>query len=336
MTARLDGFGTTSGGEHVGIATLTGGGLTARVMTWGAALQDLRLAGHEPPLVCGFAEFAHYEKHSPYFGATPGRFANRIGNAQFTLDGTLHRLDANSAGGHTLHGGSHGIGKRIWQVADLGTSHIDLTLDDPDGTMGFPGNCRHTASYRLGGEGEVTITLTTRTDAPTIAGLTHHSYFILDDTGHVLDHEVQVDADRYLAVDDDLIPVQTVPVEGTPFDFRKLTRLGARIEDGFFYDHNLCLSETRRSLRDVACVRSPHSGVSLAVATTEPGLQLYGGHKVDTPVPGLTGQRYGAHAGLCLECQVWPDAPNRSDFPCARLDPDDELRQVTRYTFTLD
>ena len=333
MSEHVEPFGMTHDGDAVERATITGGGLTAHILTYGAVLQDLRLEGHDAPLVLGFEELAHYLDHSPYFGATPGRYANRIGGARFRLDGTEHELDANFLERHTLHGGARGIGKRVWTIADAGTSHVDLTLDDPDGAMGFPGNCRHTCCYRVGGDGALTVTLTSRTDAPTMAGLTHHSYFVLDDTGSVLDHALQIEADAYLATDDELIPTERTGVEGTPFDFRQPTAIGARIEDGFFYDHNWCLSHEATNLRRVATLTSHASGVTMTVETTEPGVQFYAGHKLKVPVPGLGGRSYGPHAGAALECQRWPDAPNRPDFPRARLDPDEELRQVTRYSF---
>ena len=170
-------FGHTKEYDSIYRVCLTGGGLTANIITWGAVLQDLRLEGHAPPLVLGFENFDSYPAHSPNFGATVGRVANRIGNAQFELEDKKYKLNPNVNNKHTLHGGEQGTGTRNWQITDLGTSHLDLTLSDPDGMMGFPGNCQHTCSYVLKDNGILHITYTTKTDAPTIAGLTPSQLF---------------------------------------------------------------------------------------------------------------------------------------------------------------
>ncbi len=330
-------FGKTDDGQDVHRVTLTGGGLTANIMTWGAALQDLRLEGHEPALVLGFDTFDAYPAHSPYFGAIPGRFSNRIGGATFEIDGNRYHTDKNFLEKHTLHGGVKGTGRRNWQIADLGTSHVTLTLTDPDGTMGFPGTCMMTCDYTLKADGVLHLALTTRSDAPTVAGLTHHSYFNLDGTADCRDHALQIFADHYLPVDEELIPTGVVAdVTGTPFDFRTSKFIGSDIEDSLIYDHNFCTSRDRHGLREVAIASSQHSGVTMSVATSEPGLQFYAGHKVNTPVAGLMGKPYGAYAGFCMETQNWPDAPNHSNFPNAILRPDEELRQVTEYRFDMN
>lgn len=328
-------FGQMEDGQSVYRVHLRGGGLQASILTYGACLQDLRLDGHDAPLVLGYDNLEAYLAHSPYFGATVGRFANRIGNAQFELNGKRYATDANGNGQHTLHGGAEGYGKRVWQIADLGTSHVYLTLTDPDGSMGFPANCEVTCSYTLKDDGCLHIAYSVRSDAPTPAGLAHHSYFILDDSGDCRDHDLQILADTYLPVDDGLIPTGAIsPVEGTPFDFRTAKAIGSDLGEDMIYDHNFCLSDHRRGLQNVAVVHSARSGVTLTLATTEPGLQFYAGHKVSTPVPGLSGQPYGAYAGLCLETQNWPDAPNNPKFPSAIVNPDEELRQVSEYRFS--
>lgn len=328
-------FGTAAGGESVYRLRLTGGGLTANIMTWGATLQDLRLEGHDAPLVLGFDRFDHYPAYSPFFGATPGRFANRIANGQFTIDGVKHQTNRNFLDKHTLHGGAEGIGKRNWQIADLGTSHVILTITDPDGAMGFPGTCQHICTYTLKHDGTLQIVFTTRTDATTIASLAHHSYFSLDDGGDCRDTVLQIDANHYLPVNEELIPTGEIrPVDGSPFDFRNPKRIGTGLTGDLIYDHNFCLADARRGLRQVASAQSSRSGIELTVATTEPGLQFYAGHKVDTPVSGLTGQPYSSYAGFCLETQIWPDAPNHETFPNAVLRPGEESRQVTEYRFT--
>ncbi|MCJ8307631.1 MAG: galactose mutarotase [Rhizobiaceae bacterium] len=331
-------FGQTEDGQSVYRVTLTGGGLTANILTWGAILQDLRLEGHQPPLVLGFDNFADYPAHSPYFGATVGRFANRIGGGSFEIDGQKFLTDTNN-GENTLHGGSAGIGKRHWKIADLGSSHVYLTLDDPDGTMGFPGNCAMTCDFTLKDDGCLHIAYSVRSDAPTPAGLAHHSYFNLSGEADCRDHEVQIFAKHYLPVNDALIPNgDVVAVAGTPFDFQTAKPIGRDLggdaSGDLIYDHNFCLSNGRRGLQDVAIAKSAVSGVQMTVATTEPGLQFYAGHKVATPVPGLQGEAYGAYAGFCMETQNWPDAPNHDNFPNAIVRPGEDLRQVTEYRFT--
>ena len=334
----LEIFGKVEGGSDEGQSVyrvqLSGGGLTANILTWGAVLQDLRLANHEPPLVLGFQDFASYRDHSPYCGETVGRFANRIGDAAFEIDGAKYQTDPNFLNKHTLHGGSICTGKRNWQIADLGTSHVYLTLNDPDGFMGFPGECRLTCNITLKENGVLHIAYSARTSKPTPVGLAHHSYFTLDGLGDCRNHLLEIDADHYLPVTDEMIPTGEIkPVDGTAFDFRSAKPIEQDLGHAKIYDHNFCLSDGRRGLRDVCRVYSPQSGVSLTVATTEPGLQFYDGNKLDTSVPGLTGNPYGAYAGMCLETQNWPDAPNQPGFPNSILRPEEELRQVTEYRF---
>jgi aldose 1-epimerase len=313
---------------------LTGGGMTASVITRGAAIRDLRLEGHDAPLVLGFDDLDHYWTHSPYLGATAGRFANRIAGGMFTLYGTEFRLDRND-GDNCLHGGSNGFSERIWQVEDAGESHIVLRLESPDGEMGFPGDLTARCRYGLGGDGEFRVTLTATTDAPTVCSLAHHGYFNLQDggSGPVTDHEVRIRAERYLPVDGSLIPTgDPAPVEGTKFDFRQMHRIDA-LDPGADYDHNFCLDDADSGMREVAEIRAPRSGVSMTIATTEPGLQFFTAPSMDIPVPGLGGRRYGHHAGMCLETQIWPDAPNHPGYPGAVLRPGDVRKQETVYRF---
>ncbi len=334
MTSEV--FGTTAHGEEVRRVTIRGGGLTARIMTWGATVQDLRLDGHQPALVLGFETFDHYPAHSPYFGATPGRYANRIAFGRFTLDGETYQVDQNQQGVHHLHGGSQGIGKRVWQIADLGADFVRLEITDPDGHMGYPGTCQIACTYRLSGDGVLSVVHEAETDRPTLCNMAHHSYFTLDGGVDILDHELMIDAPRYLPVDSDQIPTgQIAPVEGTPFDFTQTRPIRFADRDGqFAYDHNYCLSDARVDMRPVASVRSPRSDVTMAVHTTESGLQFYCGFKITAPVTGLDGVSYGACSGLCLESQIWPDSPNHDGFPSAVLRPGERLSQATDYIFS--
>jgi aldose 1-epimerase len=332
-------FGDTPQGEPVQRYRISGGGLSANIISWAAAVQDLRLAGHDAPLVLGFEHFADYPAFSPYFGAIAGRYANRIGGGRFTIDGRHCQTDPNFLGKHTLHGGSKGYGKRVWDVALHGEDFVTLTLHSPDGDMGFPGALDATCTYRLKVPGTLSIELTATTDAPTLCNLAHHSYFNLDDGGSsdILDHRMMINALAYLPVDGELIPTGVVqPVEGTPFDFRQARQI--RFDENgqqIVYDHNFCLAAERGPLKQAVWVQGGRSGVEMEVWSTEPGVQFYAGAKVAREQAGLGGRRYGAHAGFCLEAQIWPDSPNRPYFPQALLLPGETCRQTTEYRFKL-
>ncbi|MBM2574965.1 galactose mutarotase [Jannaschia sp. Os4] len=299
----------------------------------GAILRDLRLAGHEAPLVLGLADDAHYPEHSNYMGATAGRVANRIGGARFVLDGAEHRTDPNFRDRHTLHGGSRGMGKRVWDVVETVPDAVTFGIDLADGEMGFPGALRATARFAVEGS-TLRIDYEATCDAPTVCNLAHHSYWNLDGTEDLRHHVLTVDADRYLPVDDDLIPTRVAPVAGTRFDFRDGRRFGGRDDDLPLLDHNLCLSDGQGPLRDVAMLHSERSGIAMTIATTEPGLQVYDGAKLATPVPGLDGRTYRARAGAALEPQGWPDAPNNPGFPSVALRPGGTYRQTTTFAFS--
>jgi aldose 1-epimerase len=330
-------FGETPEGETVHRFAISGGGLRADIMTWGAVLQDLRLAGHEPPLVLGFERFDDYPAHSPYFGAAAGRYANRIRDGKFTIAGNRFQTDTNFLGRHTLHGGAHGFGTRVWDVALHGRDYVTFSLHSADGDMGFPGAIDVTCTYRLKIPGTLSVEFTATTDEPTLCNLAHHSYFNLDDggSGDILDHRMMLNAGAYLPVDDELIPTGVVqPVDGTPFDFRLARPI--RTEDGQLpYDHNFCLAAARGPLHQAAWVQGAASGVEMEVWTTEPGVQFYAGQNVAREALGHGGRRYQAHAGFCLEPQVWPDSPNRPYFPQAVLWPGEIYRQTTEYRFKL-
>lgn len=329
-------FGHTDAGEPVYRVTIRGGGLTANVITWGSVIQDLRLEGHQPPLVLGFEDFDSYPKYSSNFGATPGRCANRIAGGKFTLDGKAYQLDLNEKGVNHLHGGASNIGKQNWVIADLKEDSVRLEIVDPDGRCGYAGNCSISATYAVHGDGVLTVVYEATTDQPTLANLCQHSYFNLDGKADILDHDMLIAADYYLPTDANLIPTGELrPVGGTPFDFRQMRPI-RMLEDGkqVGYDHNFCLSTERGAKRAVALAKSSSSGVSMEVRTTEPGVQFYAAVKLATPVPGLEGRTYGAFSGFCMETQVWPDAINHESFPSPVLRPGEVLRQETDYVFT--
>ena len=328
-------FGKTAKGEIVHRVRIAGGGLTAHVMTWGAVIQDLRLDGHQPPLVLGFERFEDYPQYSSYFGATPGRCANRITDGRFTVDGKSYQLELNEKGVTHLHGGSDGMGKRNWDIVDLSEDKVVLQIVDPDGRAGYSGNCTVTATYHLHGDGILTVLYESTADQPTPCNICQHSYFNLDHRETALGHDIMIAADRITAVDERQCPTgELTAVAGTPFDLREMGPMD-RQENGerVLFDHNFCLSDARVAKRSVALARSVYSGVSLEVRTTEPGVQFYSGFKLDVPVPGHDGRRYGPFAGFCLETQIWPDAVNHPNFPEAVLRPGETLRQETDYCF---
>ena len=273
--------------------------------------RDGRLAN----VVLGFDTPEAYAANPRYLGAIIGRYANRIANAQFTLDGRTYRLAANNGGNH-LHGGVTGFDKRVWRPAlsvakgaACGATSLELSYLSPDGEEGYPGNLDVRVTYTLTNRNELVVDYFATTDKPTPVNLTQHSYFNLAGVGDVSDHQLQIEADAITPVDEQLIPTGVLePVAGTPFDFRSPMTLGAR--RGGNYDHNFVLQGGIR-------VVEPKSGRTLHVHTTEPGLQLYTGYKL----------------GLCLETQHFPDSPNQPSFPTTILRPGAEYRSRTVFTF---
>lgn len=312
-------FGVTPEGEKVERHVLDNGRLRVAVLTYGATVQRLEVADGAN-VVLGLDTMEDYLHRSRYFGAVVGRYGNRVARGRFTLDGTEYRLPAND-GEHSLHGGVRGFDKRVWRVESAGPADLLLSLVSPDGEEGYPGELTAYVRYLLDGDA-LRLEYRATTDAPTVVNLTNHSYFNLAGAGDVRGHVVMIEADRYLPVDEGKIPTgELAPVAGTPFDFTVPTRVDARL--GGRYDH--CYAFTRGR----ATVTDPGSGRSMEVTTTEPGVQFYTGHMLDgvaTP--------YGPFAGLCLETQRFPDAPNRPGFPSAVLRPGQEHVSATAYRFS--
>ncbi len=321
-------FGTLEDGTPIELIAIESDALRAEILTYGAIVRDLRHEACAHPLVLGLNSARDYQHHSPYFGAIAGRYANRIRGGRFVLGEREYRLTRNQDGRHTLHGGKPGFGQRVWSVHARERNAVTLALTSADGEQGFPGRMAVRCTYRLEGEC-LALELTASTDAPTVVSLAGHSYFNLDGSERIDGHRLAIAAQRRTPTDAELIPTgEIVGVEGTRFDLR-----AARTIAGEAFDANFCVAERRhREPRPLA--RLGGAALEMEVASTEPGLQLYTGDKIDCPVAGLEGRRYGARAGLCLEPQDWPDAPNHPEFPPAVLMPGETYRQVTEYRFS--
>ncbi len=323
-------FGITPGGTEVEKLTIGDGSLTAGILTLGAILQDVRLAGVPYGLTLGSPGLAAYLGPMAYFGAVVGPVANRIAGASAVLDGQRHHFNANE-GATCLHSGWSGTQALIWEPTDLTATSATLRLSLPDGLGGFPGRRIIFATYSIERDSTLQLSLTATTDRPTWINLANHSYWNLDGTEGTDGHSLRIDAESYLDVDGAKIPTTAVSVAGTRFDFRSPRPVVTDARGG--YDHNFCLSDSVRDLRDVAVLRGG-SGLQMTLATTETGLQVYDGEGLDTaPYAGHQGFAYGPLSGIALEPQGWPDAPNRPDFPDIRLDPGDTYKQVTGWRF---
>lgn len=328
-------FGETDGHSILEVAIGSAAGATAKIITWGAVLHDLQVPSPTGPrrVVLGFDRLEDYVAHSPYFGANVGRYANRIAGARFALDGREYLLERNE-GRNTLHGGFASYGKRPWKLGAHDASSVTLTLHSPDGDGGFPGNLDVTLTYRFVEPATLRLEMSAVSDAATIVNLAHHSYFNLDGSADIRDHELTLHADFYTPVDAELIPTGEIrAVAGTPYDFRAPRRIRHGSQT---YDTNFVLSRMRDPATEqahAATLRASTGDLAMEVHTTEPGVQFYDGAGIDCPVPGLGGVTYGAHAGLCLEAQVFPDSPNHRHFPRCILRADDVYQQVTDYRF---
>jgi aldose 1-epimerase len=339
----LRSFGRFDGEDVHEITLKSEAGATASVITWGAVVRDLVVPSSRGPqrVVLGFEEFEHYPQHSPHFGAIAGRFANRIGHGTFTLDGVRHQVTLNQndppgPGGvprHHLHGGARGFGKRNWSLVAHGQRFVTLALVSPDGDEGYPGALNVMCTYTLAEPATLRVELAATTSKPTIINLCHHSYFNLDGSADIGDHLLQLDADFRTPTDADLIPTgEITAVAGTAHDFREAKPMrqlagGERVR----FDANWV--RRHRGFGRCARVESPVNGLTLETWTTEPAVQFYDGAKMNPPVAGLGGVRYGGFAGFCLEPQRFPDSPNRPHFTDATLRPGEVYSQITEYRF---
>jgi aldose 1-epimerase len=339
-------FGKTADGTPVEIYTLRNAkGCEARIMTYGGIVVSLNVPdknGNFGDVVLGYDKLDDYVKNNPFFGALVGRYGNRIAKGKFTLDGHEYTLALNNAP-NNLHGGPVGFDKRVWKAATLLTADgpaLQLNYLSKDGEEGFPGNLKVTATYTLTADNGLLLNYTATTDKATLCNLTQHSYFNLAGKGDVLNDLVYINADKFTPVDKTLIPTgELKPVEGTPFDFRKPTAVGARINAddeqikfGSGYDHNWVINKPLGKLGLVARVTDPTTGRVMEVLSTEPGVQFYTGNYLDN-ITGKGGWVYQKRNGLCFEPQHYPDSPNHPQFPSAELKPGQTYQNTILYRF---
>jgi aldose 1-epimerase len=363
LTISKSSFGSV-GGTAVDKYTLSNAhGMSVSILTYGGIIQSLTVPdrrGRSANVTLGFSDIAGYTsdayvKSNPYFGAIIGRYGNRIGGAQFSLDGTTYTLDKNN-GPNTLHGGFKGFNQFVWDAQEVpGTDTVGLKLSrtsaagegcaDLTTCTGFPGNLQVSVLFTLNNANQLRFDYTATTDAPTVVNLTNHSYWNLagEGTGTIYDHLLKLNASSYTPVDSTLIPTGAIdPVAGTPFDFTTFHAIGERIRNndeqlvfGRGYDHNFVLNQPSGSgLNLAAKLFDPSSGRKLTILTTEPGIQFYSGNFLDGTLYGTSGHQYRQGDGLALETQHFPDSPNKPAFPSTRLDVGQTYRSSTVYAFS--
>jgi aldose 1-epimerase len=341
-------WGKTADGKTVELWTLrNANGMEAKVTTYGAILVSLTAPdrdGKMADVVTGKKDLAGYLAGHPGFGATIGRYANRIGNSQFTLDDKVIKVTPTGGGKHSLHGGKSGFDDQVWgaQLRPGNSPGVEFHYTSADGEEGYTGKLVCSVTYRLTDDNALELHYQATTDKPTVINLTNHAYFNLGghDSGTVLDHVLTIHSSQYTATDADLIPTgEIADLAGTPLDFSKATVVGKRINDdhpaikmGHGYDHNFILNEGK-GLKPCALLTDPKSGRSMEVTTTEPAVQLYTGNHLKD-VAGKDGAIYQRRDALCLETQHYPDSPNHPKFPSTVLRPGKTFTSVTRYKFS--
>jgi aldose 1-epimerase len=336
-------------GRPVTLYTLTNShGVEVRAMNYGGIILSMRVPdrkGQLADIVLGHDTLEGYIPNPPYFGAIIGRYANRIANGTFTLDGKTYTLPKND-GPNTLHGGTTRTFDRVvWDAEPLeGKTGVAFSYLSKDGEEGFPGNLKIKVTYVLTESNELMVDYEATTDKDTPINVTQHSYFDLagEGTGDILNHEIMINAERFTPVDKNLIPTGELrPVKDTPLDFTKPMKIGARIDDnydqlvlGHGYDHNFVINRKSEGLTLAARVYEPTSGRVLEVSTTQPAIQFYTGNFLDGTIRGKQGHVYKRRYGFCLETQHFPDAPNHRNFPSTILKPGETFRQKTVFKFS--
>ena len=346
-------FGTLASGEEVEIVTLSAGdGLEASIITYGATLQALKVPdrnGHVADILLGHDDLAGYVDSRSFFGATIGRYANRIAGGRFELDGEVFEVEPND-GANALHGGKDGFDRHLWTIDAIGDGEepfVILSRHSADGEGGFPGALDVHVTYQLRAHALEIDLRAVNGERPTIVNLTNHAYFNLGgmvEPASILAHELRIPAETYLPIDSGSIPFgMPEPVAGTPFDFREARAIGARIREahpqilaGRGYDHNYCLNAQERvgGRHLAARVEDKASGRAMELWTDQPGLQFYSGNFLNGTISGKNGRSYRMGDAFCLEPQLYPDTPNRPDFPSARLDAGATYRHRSAFQFS--
>jgi len=343
-------FGTTADGKTADLYTLKNkNGMQVSITTFGATVVSIMVpdkAGKMADVALGYDDLAGYELNKNYLGVLVGRYGNRIAHGKFSIDGTEFTLAKNN-GDNSLHGGIKGFNKAMWEAKDVskgGAAAVEMKYVSKDGEEGYPGNLSVTVVYTLTNKNELKIDYSATTDKKTVVNLTNHTYFNLagQGNGDILKHELMINADTFTPVDSGLIPTgELKKVEGTPFDFRKATAIGARIDAndeqiklGGGYDHNFVLNrKAATGLSLAARASDPTSGRAMEVWTTEPGVQFYTGNFLDGSFKGKGGIAYQKRTAFCLETQHFPDSPNHPRFPTTLVQPGEKYHTTTVYKF---
>lgn len=347
-------FKDTVNGQSTGLYVLHNNkGMKAAITNYGGRLVSLLVPdknGKLTDVVVGFKSVDDYVNTSePYFGATIGRYGNRIAKGKFTLDGKQYTLFTNN-GPNTLHGGKIGYQAVVWNAKQLNDSTLELTYLSKDGEEGFPGNLDVKVIYRLTSDNELKLDYEAKTDKKTVVNLTNHAFFNLngEGSGTINNHILQINGKEYTPVDSTLIPTgKTEPVAGTPFDFTNPKTIGANVDadnvqlkNGKGYDHNFVLNgqgthpDSHRDLRHAATVTGDQSGIVMDVYTEEPGLQFYGGNFMQSKNTFKNGTKDDFRTAFCLETQHFPDSPNQPGFPSTVLNPADVYKTSSTYKFS--
>ena len=343
-------FGTTADGKTADLYTLKNkNGMQVSITNFGATVVSIMApdkTGKMADVALGYDDLAGYELNKNYLGVLVGRYGNRIAHGKFSIDGTEYTLAKNN-GDNSLHGGIKGFNKAMWEAKDVskgGEAAVEMKYVSKDGEEGYPGNLSVTVVYTLTNKNELKIDYSATTDKKTVVNLTNHTYFNLagQGNGDILKHELMINADTFTPVDSGLIPTgELKKVEGTPFDFRKATAIGARVDAndeqirlGGGYDHNFVLNRQKATgLSLAARVSDPASGRTMEVWTTEPGVQFYTGNFLDGSFKGKGGSVYQKRTALCLETQHFPDSPNHPSFPTTLVKPGEKYHTTTVYKF---
>ncbi len=341
-------FGKARSGEATQLYTLTNSnGVVAKLTNFGAALVELHAPdknGELADITFGFDSVAGYESDAQdYFGIVAGRYANRIKDGKFTLDGQTYQLATNNGPNHLHGGGDRALSKVVWAGKAVGDNAVKFTYTSPDGEENYPGALTVSVTYTLTDANELRMDYKATTDKPTPVNVTNHAYFNLSGQGAatINDHIMMINASKYTPVDDTLIPTgEIAPVAGTPLDFTKPTPIGDRVDQlndkpGAGYDHNFVLDDASDKLKLAARVTHPSNGRVLEVWTDQPALQFYGGNFLRGQ-SGKAGVTYAHRSGFCLEAQHYPDSPNQPAFPNTILRPGETYTQTTVYKVAVE